>query len=88
MPCPRCGKINGKIMIFETYLETAEKKDEDIPMYRSYIKRALDILLSLVGLILASWLFLIIILAIEIDDPGPVFFSQKRVGNHKILPAL
>ena len=52
-------------------------------MYRNYIKRALDILLSLAGLILASWLFLIILLAIEIDDPGPVFFSQKRVGNHK-----
>ena len=75
--------MNGKNMISCTYLETTEKKDEDIPMYRNYIKRALDILLSLAGLILASWLFLIILLAIEIDDPGPVFFSQKRVGNHK-----
>ena len=70
-------------MIMYKYLETTEEKDEDIPMYRNYIKRALDILLSLAGLILASWLFLLIILAIEIDDPGPVFFSQKRVGNHK-----
>ena len=45
-------------MIIYTYLETTEEKDEDIPMYRNYIKRALDILLSLAGLILASWLFL------------------------------
>lgn len=52
-------------------------------MYRRIIKPALDILLCLVGLILFSWLFLIIIIAIEIDDPGPVFFTQKRVGIHK-----
>ena len=50
-------------------------------MYKSCIKRMLDILLSLAGLILALWLYLLII-AIEIDDPGPVFFSQKRVGIH------
>ena len=43
----------------------------------------IDILLSLAGLILASWLYLLIMIAIEIDDPGPVFFSQKRVGIHK-----
>ena len=54
-------------------------------MYKRFGKRALDIFLSLVGLIVASWLYLIIIIAIEIDDPGPVFFSQKRVGIHKKL---
>ena len=52
-------------------------------MYRRMIKPILDITLSLLGLILFSWLFLIIIIAIEIDDPGPVFFTQKRVGIHK-----
>lgn len=52
-------------------------------MYRRYVKRIIDVILSLVGLILASWLFLLIMIAIEIDDPGPVFFSQKRVGIHK-----
>lgn len=45
-------------------------------MYRRYVKRIIDVILSLVGLILASWLFLLIMIAIEIDDPGPVFFSQ------------
>ena len=49
-------------------------------MYRKYIKRLLDIVLSLSGLILASWLYLILILAVKLDDPGPAFFSQKRVG--------
>lgn len=52
-------------------------------MYKRYFKRGIDILLSLAGLVLASWLFLLIALAIELDDPGPVFFSQKRVGRHK-----
>lgn len=52
-------------------------------MYKSYVKRSLDILLSLVGLILCLPLFLLIIAAIEIDDPGQVFFSQNRVGSNK-----
>ena len=52
-------------------------------MYKNYVKRGIDIILSLAGLILASWLYLIIIIAILIDDPGPVFFKQKRVGKSK-----
>ena len=52
-------------------------------MYARFVKRLIDIVLALAGLILASWLYLIIIIAIEIDDPGPVFFTQKRVGIHK-----
>lgn len=51
-------------------------------MYQRYFKRGIDILLSLAGLLLASWLFLLILLAIELDDPGPAFFSQKRVGRY------
>lgn len=54
-------------------------------MYSKYIKRLLDIILSLAGLILFSWLYLIIIIAIKIDDPGPAFFMQKRVGKDKEL---
>ena len=52
-------------------------------MYRKYVKRLIDFILSLLGLILLSWLFLLIIIAIIIDDPGPAFFSQKRVGIGK-----
>lgn len=47
----------------------------------SFFKRIIDITLSIIGILLASWLYLIIIIAIKIDDPGPAFFSQKRVGN-------
>ena len=52
-------------------------------MYVRFWKRLMDIVLSALGLVLLSWLYLIIALAIVIDDPGPVFFRQKRVGIHR-----
>ena len=52
-------------------------------MYKRFGKRALDLLLSGLGLIVLSPLFLIISIAIKVEDPGPVFFRQKRVGIHK-----
>lgn len=52
-------------------------------MYAKIIKRLIDIVLSFLALILLSWLFVLIIIAIKIDDPGPAFFTQKRVGIHK-----
>lgn len=52
-------------------------------MYKNFLKRLIDIILSLAGLILASWIYLIIVIAIKIDDPGPAFFGQKRVGRDR-----
>lgn len=52
-------------------------------MYERVIKRALDIFLSAFGLILLSWLYLMIAVAILIDDPGPVIFSQRRIARGK-----
>ena len=52
-------------------------------MYRRYVKRLLDIILSAAGTVVLSPLFLIIAAAIKIEDPGPVFFRQKRIGIHK-----
>lgn len=43
----------------------------------------IDIFLSLSGIILASWLYLLIMIAVYVDDPGPIFFAQKRVGKGK-----
>jgi O-antigen biosynthesis protein WbqP len=47
------------------------------------IKRLMDTILSFIGLIVLSPLFLILIVAIKFDSKGPVFFKQKRVGIHK-----
>ena len=52
-------------------------------MYKEYIKRFIDIILSLSGMLLAFWLYLIIIAAIKMDDQGPAFFKQERIGVHK-----
>ena len=52
-------------------------------MYQKFGKRALDIILSGCGIIVLAPVYLILAIAIKIDDPGPVFFRQKRVGIHK-----
>lgn len=46
-------------------------------------KRVVDVLLSIIGLIVLSPLFLVLILAIKLDSKGPILFKQKRVGIHK-----
>ncbi len=52
-------------------------------IYQKVIKRILDVVLAGLALILLSWLFLLLAIVVYVDDPGPVFFSQKRVGIHK-----
>lgn len=47
------------------------------------IKRLIDIVLSLTGLILLSPVFLLLIVLIKLDSKGPVLFKQKRVGLYK-----
>lgn len=52
-------------------------------MYQKFGKRLLDIVLSALGILVLLPVFALIAVAIELDDPGPVFFRQKRVGIHK-----
>ena len=52
-------------------------------MYKDGLKRGIDFLLSLAGIIVLSPIFLILCLAIKIDSKGPVIFKQKRVGKNK-----
>ena len=52
-------------------------------MYKGFVKRLIDIVLSTMGIIFLSVPMLILIVAIKLDSPGPVFFKQKRVGLHK-----
>ena len=47
------------------------------------VKRIIDFVLALVGLIILSPIFLVLILAIKLDSKGPVFFKQKRFGKDK-----
>ncbi len=49
----------------------------------SIIKRIIDFILSLLGLIILSPIYLILIIAIKIDSKGPILFKQRRVGKNK-----
>lgn len=46
-----------------------------------FVKRTFDILISLLVFALLWWVFLWIAIAIKLDSPGPVFFTQERVGK-------
>lgn len=52
-------------------------------IYCRGVKRVIAVILSLLGLICLSWLYLIIVIIVKIDSPGPVLFRQKRIGIHK-----
>ncbi len=47
------------------------------------IKRGGDFILSCIGMIILLPLFLVLVIAIRLDSPGPALFRQKRVGIHK-----
>ena len=52
-------------------------------MYKHFLKRIIDALLSFVGIVILIPLWLILSIAIFVTDPGPIFFTQKRVGKNK-----
>ena len=51
-------------------------------MYKKIIKRILDFILALLGLLILWPILLLAMLAIVIEDPGPALFRQKRLGYH------
>lgn len=52
-------------------------------MFYLKFKRFYDFILALLGLIVLSPLFLMIMLIIKLDSKGPILFRQKRIGRHK-----
>ena len=52
-------------------------------MYKKFGKRLIDLVLSGCAIVVLSPVFLLLVLAIKLDSPGPVVFKQKRVGLHK-----
>lgn len=52
-------------------------------MYKHFLKRVIDFILSLIGLIVLSPVFIILCIWIRLDSKGPIFFRQKRVGKNK-----
>ena len=52
-------------------------------MYNKFFKRAIDLLISGLGILILSPILLVLIVVIKLDSPGPILFKQKRVGLHK-----
>lgn len=65
------------------HLEAVGESIHKAGFYEAVVKRLLDIVISFFGMVLLSPLFLFLTIWIKIDDPGPVLFSQKRVGRNK-----
>jgi len=74
-------------MLDEKELETQGIAVKDIEKIREkngfykIVKRVIDIVLSLIGMILLSPVFLIISIIIKLDSKGPVFFIHSRIGE-------
>lgn len=65
------------------HLESVGESNHKLGVYEKYIKRGIDIVLSFGGLLVLSPILFGIAVAIKIDDPGPVLFTQKRLGQNK-----
>lgn len=65
------------------FITDVQKPQRKQGTYEKYIKRPADIVLSFCGLVILSPLYLVLALAVLIDDPGPVFFTQKRMGKDR-----
>lgn len=52
-------------------------------MYRHFFKRLIDTVLSFIGIVVLALPMIVFAFIIKAEDPGPVFFRQKRIGIHK-----
>ncbi len=66
-----------RIDLFDTILML--QRNNGLTLFQRFMKRLMDIVISLIGLILASPFMLIISIAIKIDDGGPVIYTQDRL---------
>ncbi len=66
--------------IFHTPL--IEVVPEIMPVWQQTLKRGMDIVLSALALLILSPVYIITALFVKISSPGPIFYSQERVGKH------
>ena len=76
------GKTNARIARFDDVLTLYMPESKFSPIEK-FLKRVMDIVLSVVGLIVAAIPMLFIALAIKITSPGPIFYKQRRLTIHR-----
>jgi len=80
--------ITGKIPVLhisDSWLACAEFYGIRKNVYNTKIKKVLDKIIAVLGIIVSFPLILVAIIAIKIDSKGSVFFKQKRVGENAIM---
>ncbi len=65
------------------YINGTTFSENSLGIYERIAKPIIDTILSFLGLVLLSPVFAFISIAIFFDDPGSIFFTQKRVGRDK-----
>ena len=76
------SQVQAKTLDLDLEVQAAAERLRTGRWAYRFIKRAFDVLFSAFVLVGFSWLFLIVAVAIKIDDPkGPIFFTQERVGR-------
>lgn len=65
---------------YEKYIEKFQPNTKKRYFYR-FVKRSTDIVMSLLLLVVFSWLMLIIAIAVKCDSKGPIIFKQERMGK-------
>ncbi|MDX5404788.1 MAG: sugar transferase, partial [Bacteroidota bacterium] len=74
--------ISGQVRLESLGAPLIEIKHELMPTWQLFAKRAYDIVISLIVMILLSPLFIFTGIMVKATSPGPIFFRQKRVGLH------
>lgn len=77
---------NGSSELLQSSTSTLASKplgSYNFDVWNSYFKRIFDVCSSLFTLLILSPLLLTVILLLKIFDPGPVFFSQPRIGKNR-----
>ena len=73
------GKVKTSSVLYEPLISISP---EYLPTWQRFVKRGMDILLSLIALILLSPLYIFLAIKVKKSSPGPVFYKQERIGYH------
>ena len=83
LPPSQCfSDVSHRKWFFESWFQRIWKL-VSTKMYRHFFKRLIDIVLSFIGIVVLALPMLVFAFIIKAEDPGPVFFRQKRIGIHK-----
>lgn len=80
------AQLQRSDILFERHISNLEINSREVSHEKSlsyrFLKRAIDVLASLIGLILLSPILIAVGVAIKIDSKGPIVYSQTRVGKN------